>query len=321
MGMTDRPIKNWIPYKLVNRDGEIQCHWLNSFDKQFAEPFFDETIIKLKGLNSEHAGISSVSDLTVFEDWSRGLDAVEPSAFIFHISRCGSTLVSQLLTAPDTHIVLPEVPFFDDLLRLPYQHKDFDAKTSSRLLTVAMKYYGQKRTGQEEHLFVKTDSWHMFFYEQLRQLYPNTPFVLMYRNPNEVFSSLKRMAGLQAVPGLIEPAIFGFGADEEVPQAQDLYIAQVLERYLQQYLKIIANDSKFLLLNYSEGPMPMIKKIAAFTHTDLSPQDMATMEERSRYHSKKPDAVFSEPDAAPIPQCLHKAIELYDELEKIRLAV
>lgn len=317
--MADLSLKNWIPYKLVNREGEIQCHWLNTFDKQFAEPFFDETIIKLKGLNSKHAGISSVSDLALFEEWSQGLDVIEPSAFIFHVSRCGSTLISQLLTASDKHIVLPEVPFFDDLLRLPYQHKDFDTGTSSRLMMAAMKYYGQKRRSAERHLFVKTDSWHMFFYPQLRQLYPNIPFVLMYRNPNEVFSSLKRIPALQSVPGLIEPAILGFGTDDAAPQAQDMYIAKVLEKYLQQYLKIITTDNRFLLLNYSEGPMPMIKKIAAFSDTRLTPQDMAAMDERSRYHSKQPEMVFTEINAAPIPPCLHKAMELYGELEEKRM--
>ena len=318
--MTDFALKNWIPYKLVNLDGQLQCHWLNTRGIPFAEPFFDESIVKIKGLNSEHAGTSSVSDLTLFEEWSNELSAVEPSAFIFHISRCGSTLVSQLLTTIDTHIVLPEVPFFDDLLRLPYQHSDFTAQTTSRLLMAAMKYYGQKRSGTEQHLFIKADSWHMFFYEQLRGIYPNTPFVLIYRNPNEVFSSLRRVPALQSVPGLIEPEVFGFDR-KEVPQAQDVYIAQVLEKYLQQYLKIIATDDKCLLLNYSEGPMPMIRKIADFIPVDLSAQHLATMDERSRYHSKKPDTVFSEPDAASVSPCLYKAMALYEELEKIRLMI
>lgn len=315
--MTDFALRNWIPYKLVNLDGQLQCHWLNAREMPFAEPFFDESVVKIKGLNSEHAGISSVSDLALFEEWSNDLDAIEPSAFIFHISRCGSTLVSQLLTESSEHIVLPEVPFFDDLLRLPYQYSDFAAQTTSRLLTAAMKYYGQKRRGMEQHLFVKADSWHLFFYEQLRQLYPNTPFVLMYRNPNEVFSSLKRVPALQSVPGLIEPEVFGFDSDE-VPQEQDIYIAQVLEKYLQQYHKIIATDNKFLLLNYSEGPMPMIKKIAAFSHITLDAQNIATMEERSRYHSKKPGEAFSEISPAPVPPCLHKAMELYVALEEKR---
>jgi hypothetical protein len=319
--MDKLPLNNWIPYKLVNHDGKMQCHWLNTFEKQFTEPFFDETILKIKGLNSAHSAVSSVSDLCMFEEWAGGLNSVEPTAFIFHISRCGSTLVSQLLATSDQHIVLPEVPFFDDLLRLPYQHAGFTSKDASRLLMTAVKYYGQKRTGREQHLVIKADSWHMFFYEQLLHLYPTTPFILMYRDPNEVFSSLKRMAGLQSVPGLIEPEVLGFAAEEEVPQAPDNYIAKLLEKYLQQYLKIIAADNHFLLLNYSEGAIPMIKKIADFAHITLSRQDLADMDERSRYHSKKPGETFSEVNPAPIPSCLHKAMDLYKELEERRRAI
>jgi len=319
--MDQLPLKNWIPYKLVNLQGQIHCRWLNAFNKTFTEPFFDETILKLKGLNSAHSAISSISDLCMFEEWAGSLNSVEPTAFIFHISRCGSTLVSQLLATSDQHIVLPEVPFFDDLLRLPYQHAGFTPKDASRLLMIAVEYYGQKRTGREQHLLIKADSWHMFFYEQLRQLYPTTPFILMYRDPNEVFSSLKRIPGWQSVPGLIEPEVMGFGADEEIPQALDIYLAKVLEKYLQQYLKIITSDDRFLLLNYSEGAMPMIKKIADFTHITLSRQDLADMDERSRYHSKKPEETFSEINPAPAPPCLHKAMELYKELEERRRAI
>jgi len=140
-------LKNWIPYKLVNLQGQIHCRWLNTFNKTFIEPFFDETILKLKGLNSAHSAISSVSDLSMLEEWVAGLNSMEPTAFIFHISRCGSTLISQLLATSDQHIVLPEVPFFDDLLRLPYQHKGFTSKDASGLLMTAIKYYGQKTDG------------------------------------------------------------------------------------------------------------------------------------------------------------------------------
>ncbi|SDP30178.1 Sulfotransferase family protein [Mucilaginibacter sp. OK268] len=315
------PLKNWIPYKLVNLQGQIYCRWLNAFNKTFTEPFFDETILKLRGLNSAHSAISSVSDLSMLEEWVGGLNSVEPTAFIFHISRCGSTLVSQLLATSDQHIVLPEVPFFDDLLRLPYQHTGFSPKDASSLLMTAVKYYGQKRTGREQHLIIKADSWHMFFYEQLRPLYPTAPFILMYRDPNEVFSSLKRIPGLQSVPGLIEPEVLGFAAEEEVPQALDIYIAKLLEKYLQQYLKIITTDNHFLLLNYSERAIPMIKKIADFAHITLSRQDLVDMDERSRYHSKKPGETFSEISPAATPLCLRKAMELYKELEERRKAI
>ena len=233
--MDDSAIKNWIPYKLINNQGQLQCHWLNAFDVPFKEPFFDETILKLRGYDSKHALIEPVSDLSMLVEWGSDLMPVQPSAFIFHISRCGSTLISQLLSLSDQNIVLPEVPFFDDLLRLSFQDKNFPQKTSSELLELAIKFYGQKRTGNERYLYIKTDSWHMFFYKQLRALYPNVPFILLYRNPVEVFSSLKRKPALHSVPGLIEPEIFGFD-EQQIVTDMDSYIQLVIEKYLQQYL-------------------------------------------------------------------------------------
>jgi hypothetical protein len=309
------PIKNWIPYELKNQDGVWLCNWLNTF-KAFTKPFFDETILDLK---SAHAVISftSSSNLAMMKEWADDIIAIQPSAFIFHTSRCGSTLISQLFSTSNKHIVLPEVPFFDNLLRLPYQDKNFSEQEILRLLSASVKYYGQVRTGHEQRLYIKTDSWHMFFYHQLRKLYPTVPFILMYRNPAEIFYSLKKVPGLQSVQGLIEPAVFGFDLREAIEP--DTYISMILETYLRQYLSIIEQDDHFLLLNYNEGPMPMVKKIANFTNTPLSNTDIAIMTERSYYHSKKPADVFSEKIPAYIPGCLNKAMELYHQLEEKRI--
>jgi hypothetical protein len=319
--MDNFPLKNWIPYKLVYVEGQMQCHWLDTFGNPFAEPFFDETILKLKTLKHKRASIESVSDIQLFEDWANSLDDNEPAAIIFHISRCGSTLVSQLLSTSNQNIILPEVPFFDDLLRLPYQYPDFSPDKTSKFLTAAIKYYGQKKSAAEKRLYIKTDSWHIFFYEQLRQLYPTVPFVLMYRNPNEVFNSHKKLAGMQAVSGLIEPAIFGFKSGEEVPYHPDPYLSAVLERYLNKYLQITETDNNFLLINYNEGPMPMMQKIAAFTGTPIDSNLLADMKERSRYNSKKPGVIFAESTPNNIPQCLDKAMELYYLLDEKRVNI
>jgi len=318
--MNNSPLKNWVPYKLIKTGGQIQCRWLNTYGERFTEPFFAETILRCKGIDSEHAAISSLSDLTMIKEWAPEINSVKPAAFIFHISRCGSTLISQLLAMANQHIVLSEVPFFDDILRLPYQYPNFNQTDTDELLATAIKYYGQKKTGKETRLFIKTDSWHLFFYKQLRQLYPSVPFILIYRRPDEVFSSHKKMSGMQAVPGLIEPQVFGFKPEEFVYDL-NIHLANVLERYLQQYVEITATDNDCLLLNYNEGPMQMIKKISLFTNTPFSREALHQMEERSHYHSKRPDEPFSEKASGPIPSCLNKAMMLYDGLEKKRMAI
>lgn len=304
------PLKNWIPYKFDNQ----LCHWLNTFNEPFTAPFFDDTISRCKRMAKQHAPFTPVSEAEMLTEWANDLDSIEPTVFIFHISRCGSTLVSQLLATTDAHIVLSEVPFFDNLLRLPHQGTNFDQNAVSGLLKAAIRFYGQKRTGREQHLFIKTDSWHIFFYKQLRALYPNVPFILMYRSPDEVLSSHLKIPGMQAVPGLIEPQIFGFSPEEITYNRPDIYTSRVLEKYLEQYHHIVHTDNNCLLLNYNEGPMTMINKIAAFTNTPISNEALAMMSQRSQYHSKRPNEAFLEETRPQRPPYINRAMELYDAL-------
>ena len=324
--MDNDKIEGWIPYKLTHTHNSPLCHWLDTSGVPFLEPFFDETLIKRRSANTEGRGFQQVSSLHMMLEWAQGLDEVIPTAFIFHISRCGSTLVSQLLASSPKNVSLAEVPFFDDILRLPFKYPGFNETEINSLLKAAVKYYSYKITAdgnQDEQkpgfLFIKADSWHILFYEQLRRLYPEVPFILMYRSPDEVFRSHRKLAGMQAVPGMIEPQLFGFKPDV-VEESADVYIANVLACYLKKYLEIAGNDAQCMLLNYNEGPMQMITKIAAFANINLSPQALLGMEERSHYHSKKPGERFSEAIVTGFPACLTNAMALYQILEKKRLA-
>ncbi len=50
--------------------------------------------------------------------------------------------------------------------------------------------------------------------EKARKLYPQTPFILLYRQPGEVIRSQQKRRGMQSIPGLLEPEIFGFTKNE-----------------------------------------------------------------------------------------------------------
>ncbi|MBW4889834.1 sulfotransferase [Mucilaginibacter sp. HMF5004] len=314
------PLQGWIPYKLTHTDTQPQCHWINTLNKPFTEPFFDETIMHCK--SAFHKYFHSVSDLSLLEQWAEQQEEhVKPTAFIFHISRCGSTLASQLLGIDEQNISLAEVPFFDDLLRLPYKNSSYSAKHAEQLFITALKFYSQKRTGNESRLFIKTDSWHIFFYEQIRELYPDVPFILLYRSPDEVLYSHTKVRGMQAVPGIIEPQLFGFEPGEAFNPNLDEYTAKVLERYLTRYIEIAQKDKNVLLLNYNEGPMDMIQSIARFSKTIISNETFSEMQERSGYHSKRPGQVFAEEKTVNYPEFLSKAINLYKQVDTLRLSL
>jgi hypothetical protein len=312
-------IKNWVPYKLLPQQAneELLCKWLYLGNELTTAPFFDQTISQCKSLPQNSKLKSSVSSLSILEHWSKQINSIEPTAFIFHVSRCGSTLLSQLLSLQSENIVLSEVPFFDELLR-----KGFNLQQMNELLPVlksAINLYGARRNNMQKNLFIKTDSWHIHFYKDLRALYPHLPFIFLYRRPDEVIRSHQKLRGMQAVPGVIEPALFGFNTNEIIKFNLDEYTAKVLETYLQAFIDILKNDKNSIAINYNEGPMNMMYKIAAFTKLPISADDEAVMIQRAGFHAKYPGEKFNEAsiDDAP-PLYMHNAFALYNELEQIK---
>jgi hypothetical protein len=313
-------LKNWVPYRLYQEGGINCCRWLYLGDEKISEPFFEDTVGKRKRLPENSRLTWSVSSIEVLPDWAQHFETVAPTAFIFHISRCGSTLVSQLLALQPSNIVLSEVPFFDELLRSGNKNNDMPATLP--LLKAAIDLYGARRDDASTQLFIKADSWHVHFYKQLRELYPQTPFILLYRRPDEVIRSQQKNRGMQAIPGLIEPEIFGFDKNEILQLSLDEYMAKVIESYLQTFVKILNENKHALAVNYNEGAISIINKIAAFTGINISEKEMEMMKQRSGFHGKYPGQVFKEAKMEePVAAYLKKSFELYDEVEKKRLMV
>ena len=310
-------IKNWIPYKLYQEGGDNCCRWIYLGDEKITEPFFDETIGKCRKLSENSRLIRSVSSVDILPEWAAQIETIAPTAFIFHISRCGSTLISQLLGLHPSNIVLSEVPFFDELFMWGYKNNCMPATLP--LLKAAVEMLAAKRNDSNTQLFVKTDSWHIHFYKQLRELYPKTPFILLYRRPDEVIRSQQKNRGMHAVPGVIEPGIFGFDKNKIIQLRLDEYMAMVIESYLQAFLEIAHTDNLSLLVNYNEGAMTIINKIAAFTGISINEKEIEMMEQRSGFHGKFPGQVFAETKMeGQAPGYLKRAFELYDDLERLR---
>jgi len=316
-----KPGPNWVPYKIIPENNVIACQWLYVKNKAFTEPFFSETIQQCKLLPENNYLLKQLTDFELLPVWSREINSVTPTAFIFHVSRCGSTLASQLLSLEPKHIVLSEVPFFDDILRLPFNKKaGASLKQTDNYFKAAVRFYAQKRTGEENNLFIKTDSWHLFFYKQIRKVYPSVPFIIMYRTPYEIIRSQKRLRGMQSVPGIIEAELFGF-EEQDITYDLDLYMSRVLEKYYRKVLEIMENDPFCILLNYKEGMEAIMKRIIAYTGISASAAYLNKIKERSQFHGKYPNQIFSEtPATENPPPYLQKCLELYDAIEEKRRA-
>lgn len=311
-------LEEWIPYKLLQQEQQWRCLWLDLAGKRIAEPFFTDTILRCKASAPINRRFPSLSSLEYLTDCAAAAaDVVAPSAFIFHVSRCGSTLVSQLLGLSEKNIALSEVPLIDELLRM--SRRQADSANAEAALKASIALLGRRRLGREKHLFIKLDSWHVFFSGTLRRLYPEVPFILLYRSPDEVVFSHQKRRGMQAVPGLLEPELFGMSQAESTSYGGDRYIAKVLEYYYSQFLHIAETDDRSLLLDYRQGGIEIVRRLAEFSGLALDETETAEMAVRSRFHAKYPEQGFAEEKKESCaPADLQPAQALYARLEQLR---
>jgi hypothetical protein len=211
-------------------------------------------------------------------------DAVEPTVFVFHVSRCGSTLFSQLFALDPRAIVVSEAPPLDDALAGDPQTRDARFADTLRLL-------GRRRFGDETHLVVKTDSWHLLEAGRLRAMYPRVPFILLYRDPRAVLASHRRVRGRQMVPGLIDPRRLGL-SDADRASPLDDYGARVLERYYRALLEFSERDPLARLVAYEEGFPAAFLEAARWLGRSVAAADEARIADRCRFHGKRPEEAF-----------------------------
>ena len=171
------------------------------------------------------------------------------------------------------------MPFLDDVLLEIFSREDADPDYS--YFDHALRFYAMQRLKQQQRLFVKTDSWHIFFYRRLRELYPSVPFILLYRHPAEVIRSQQQRRGRHAVQGVIDPRLFGFESDVINLLTLDQYMARVLERYFEEFLAAAKQDPLSVLINYNEGAVGMMERIAEAAQLPLSGEYRAQIAERA----------------------------------------
>lgn len=288
MGNINHPLLHWIPYKLIEKDNDVYFEWIYLGDRKYTDPFFEETISKCKSHSYNSKGIRVVSTIENLVDWSKQLISVELKSFVFHVSRCGSTMLSQSLVTSSGNIMISEAPIIDQILRTT----NFDFKQKCVLIEAVIRLLGQKRFPEQKNLIIKLDAWHIFNVAQFRLIFSELPFMLLYREPAEVLKSHQKMIGMHMVPGLIPRSVFGISSLIITEIGYKQYGALVLEKYFQAFLDFYATDQNVLLCNYNDGMQSVIERFISFVVIDYSNDEVIEMFERLKKHSKNQNAVF-----------------------------
>ncbi len=229
--------------------------------------------------------------------------ASKPSGFIFHLSRCGSTLVSRSIATSESCRVIAE----SGLLTAVLQDQQLDQQQRNSALTLMLALQGKLR-GKEQHLVVKWNAWDLCFLQQITQLYPRTPLVFLTRQPLDVLASHQKSAGWHMVPLDKQLSLFG------LPLAQcagDLlhYQQQVLQQ-LMQWILNCAELELALVIDYQQLPQAVEAQILPFFGLFFSSAETQMMKQSQQQYSKNPQQLF-QPDSWKL--------EYFDDKQSIEL--
>lgn len=170
--------------------------WQYLGEVEFTEPFFQDTLRKYRHQPVQRTALAALRDFP---------GGIPPAAFIFHASRCGSTLLMQMLATLTGVRAISEPPALDNLLaRLISAPGDDDLPLLRGLLAA----FGQPQS-KVRHLFIKTDSWHIAALPLIQRAFPGVPCWFLHRDPAAILRSHQKERGSQMVPGLMDLAPFG----------------------------------------------------------------------------------------------------------------
>ena len=284
-----RPPPGWLPIQ-VTRGAHFPVEWAWFGDRPLGGPFFENAIrdALMRPMNRFCRFNTPLADLPAV---AQALPVLPPSGFIFHMSRCGSTLASRMIAADPAHLVLSEPAPFDTLLQLDWM-ATVPEDLHIALLRAMLGVLGQRSAGATK-LFVKLDSWHTRRLPLLARAFPDVPWVFLYREPLEVLASQMEERGMQTLPHYLPPGAYGLSRDDAL-LADDEYCARVLSRTC---AAVLDQGGPGLLVHYRELPEAAWSRILPHFGVTPSAGQIATMRAATIGDAKAPAAPFSPQEA------------------------
>jgi len=314
---TPADFHNWLPLRLFEKEGNLFLEWIYLWDVRFTKPFFDETLTMCKMADSmkgdEQKG-KRITPIDFLSEVAAATEPVAPSLFIFHTSRCGSTLTTQVLSIDNENRVYAEYAVVDAILRASVNGQPIAEERRKAWLKNLVRIMGQQRFAGEKRLIVKLDSWHFGFHSLIRELFPDTPFAILFREPEPILRSNSKLWGMQFIPEIVPPSLFNLEFDPLSQLSLELYADRVLESMYSTIAIIAESDSNTLLLNYSDGILHNLKVICSKLTTDRSFLESDVVKQRLSFHSKRPDENFSEEPSESALRTPSDAYRMYERL-------
>jgi hypothetical protein len=181
-----------MPFSLYARARTTQVIWIEAGDALLTEPFFAQTVSRLRAMTPPAR--CWATDLEWLLASAQIPAGATPGGFVFHVSRCGSTLVSNALKVGSGSVVVSEALPITQLSTVraprlpPYSPRSWNG---IRKLALAALFasFARRAPRPGARLIVKFTSVNLSAIDFFRATWPEVPCLIVVRDPLEVIVS------------------------------------------------------------------------------------------------------------------------------------
>jgi hypothetical protein len=283
-------LKGYLPIRLYRQGASSYVDWCYVGTKRLTEPFFDQTVEAC--FRSPFSLLfRPQTPIEVLGELAEAEPGLSPKGFIFHMSRCGSSLVGQMLIASPRNVVISEADPIHWTLRADHRDEGITEETRATWLQWMVSALGRRRSGREENLFLKFDSWSLVDLPLIQRAFPSVPWIFLYREPVEVMVSHLRRRGAHTVPGLYGAKLLNLPATELPRIRPEEYCARVLGRICEAAVE--HHDAQGLLVNYTQLPEVLWTRVLDHFGTPAGAAEVEAMRRITQFDAKTPGLRFA----------------------------
>ncbi len=269
--------RDWTPIHVFRHSSEPLVLWSRLGVERFDAPFFEQTVSNalrkpLAALLQRTTSIPEMIEIAEREP------ARDPAGFIFHVSRCGSTLISQMFARLSHYTVISEA----QPMAAVFNDPRLTASERRRAFAALIRLYGRGSGGDAGYL-IKFEPRHLLAWREITDLFPRVPRIVVFRDPVEVLVSIFRSVPESAMLGAIDPALLG-PPPSTMPTNEE-HAAFVISRFFGAAAEL-AGESGSLAVNYRTLPESVFQQVAPHFGLTLTASDQRVMGEVTNFESK-----------------------------------
>ena len=285
----------WTPVHVHTTGRAPVVDWALAGER-FTAPFFEDDAHRVMQHPFNQVFARSTS-LDVVDALRASAPGIAPAGFVFHMSRCGSTLISQMLSRLSDTIVVSEAQPLDALLRLRGRVPGLRDETLMQWLRGMTSALAQPRGG-ERRLFVKFNAWHVLELPFIASAFPAVPWVFVFREPRAVLASQARLPGPELFPESIDPVHLGIDAAAAHALVPEQYGARVIAAFCNAALRC-AGIGRMHFVDYAGLPQAVFSDLLPFFGIEPAAEEIGCMRDVARHDVKARDDVFRPREADP----------------------